>query len=77
MSAEAQYLNYLNEIVGFFVVEDYIMEFEPTLATKEHKDFLWQMALRKIIDTMNRRFVSDISFILKISREVVQMYSLC
>ena len=63
MSSLKHYLDYLDEIVGFFVVEDYIMEFEPTLATKVHKDELWEMALKRIIDTMNRRFVRDSLFL--------------
>lgn len=62
MSSLKHYLDYLDEIVGFFVVEDYIMEFEPALATKVHKDDLWAMALKTIISTMNNRFVSGCFF---------------
>lgn len=63
MSSLKHYLDYLDQIVGFFVVEDYIMEFEPTLATKAHKDELWEMALKTVINTMNTRFVRYLYFL--------------
>lgn len=39
------YVRYLNEIIGFFVVEDRIMQIQPTLVTALHKDNLWGIAL--------------------------------
>uniref|UniRef100_A0A914CIF4 Exocyst complex component 6 n=1 Tax=Acrobeloides nanus TaxID=290746 RepID=A0A914CIF4_9BILA len=51
------YVRYLQEIVGFFVVEDNIMQMQPGLVTAAHKDQLWEMALQQITHTMNSHFV--------------------
>lgn len=49
-------VDYLDKIVGFFVVEDHIMNSQPGLVTKAYKDQLWELALQKITDTMNTHF---------------------
>ncbi|PAV62595.1 hypothetical protein WR25_26425 isoform B [Diploscapter pachys] len=55
------YIEYLDEIIGFFVVEDVIMQTEPTLVTAAHRDQLWEMALKKIIHVMETGFGSNTS----------------
>lgn len=50
-------MKYLNEIIGFFVVEDRIMQTEPSLVTPAHKDQLWEMTMQQVITTMNGHFV--------------------
>ena len=52
------YVDYLDEIIGFFVVEDHILLTEPSLGTAAHKDSLWENALKHVIQTMNTDFVS-------------------
>uniref|UniRef100_A0A914YDI6 Exocyst complex subunit Sec15 C-terminal domain-containing protein n=1 Tax=Panagrolaimus superbus TaxID=310955 RepID=A0A914YDI6_9BILA len=49
-------VDYLDKILGFFVVEDHIMNSQPGLVTKAYRDHLYDMALQKITDTMNTHF---------------------
>lgn len=51
-------MKYLDEIIGFFVVEDHIMQTESSLVTAAYKDQLWEMALQQVTTTMNAHFVS-------------------
>ena len=55
------YVDYLDEIIGFFVVEDHILLTEPSLGTAAHKDSLWENALKHVIQTMNTDFVTSLS----------------
>ncbi|KAI6244188.1 Exocyst complex component [Aphelenchoides fujianensis] len=50
------YVKYLNEVMGFFIVEDRIMQIQPTLVTAAHKDQLFEMALQKVTAAMNSHF---------------------
>ncbi|KAI6173520.1 SEC-15 protein [Aphelenchoides besseyi] len=50
------YVKYLNDVMGFFIVEDRIMQIQPTLVTVAHKDQLWEMALQKVTTAMNSHF---------------------
>lgn len=44
--------------MGFFIVEDRIMQSQPSLVTIAHKDQLWEIALQQVTSTMNAHFVS-------------------
>lgn len=52
------YEKYLNEIIGFFVVEDRIMQIQPTLVTALHKNSLWETALQELRTAMDSHVVS-------------------
>uniref|UniRef100_A0A914RIS2 Exocyst complex component 6 n=1 Tax=Parascaris equorum TaxID=6256 RepID=A0A914RIS2_PAREQ len=52
------YVRYLDEIIGFFVVEDHIMQTEPSLVTAAYKDQLWEMALQQVTTAMNTHFIT-------------------
>ena len=69
------YIEYLDEIIGFFVVEDVIMQTEPTLVTAAHRDQLWEMALKKIIHVMETGFVSLLTRFLKDISSFLSLYT--
>uniref|UniRef100_A0A0N4Z0F1 Exocyst complex component n=1 Tax=Parastrongyloides trichosuri TaxID=131310 RepID=A0A0N4Z0F1_PARTI len=71
-SNTAAYLPYLQNIVGFFVVEDHILQREPLLSSKNYKNTLWEMALKKIKSTMDNHFGQcvDIAMMLKIKKMI-------
>ncbi|CEF63692.1 Exocyst complex subunit Sec15-like family-containing protein [Strongyloides ratti] len=66
------YLPYLQNIVGFFVVEDYILQREPLLSSTNYKNSLWETALKKIKSTMDNHFGQcvDIAMMLKIKKMI-------
>lgn len=53
------YQTYLQGIVGFFVVEDHILNTGNGLATRTYLDELWQMALSKIVNALRTHSVSN------------------
>ena len=66
---------YLNEIMGFFVIEDRIAQMQPSLVTEAHKEELWELALYSITEAINRHFVSlnkDMNNYLKFHRAILQ-----
>ncbi|KAH7732234.1 CRE-SEC-15 protein [Aphelenchoides avenae] len=67
------YVKYLNEIVGFFVVEDRIMQIEPSLVTTAHKDQLWEMTLQQVTTTMNAHFGNclNVEMMLKMKKVIL------
>uniref|UniRef100_A0A0N4YC48 Exocyst complex component 6 (inferred by orthology to a C. elegans protein) n=1 Tax=Nippostrongylus brasiliensis TaxID=27835 RepID=A0A0N4YC48_NIPBR len=77
MNSLKHYVDYLDEIIGFFVVEDHIIITEPTLVTSSHKDQLWESALKKIIHTMNSRFggCPDVEMMLRM-KKVILLFAL-
>lgn len=58
MDSADLFLPYLNEIMGFFVIEDRIAQMQPSLVTEVHKEELWELALHKITEAINRHFVN-------------------
>lgn len=58
MTTLKQYVDWLNEIVGFFVVEDHIHLTEPSLVTAQHTENLWKNASTAVFDLLNSHFVS-------------------
>uniref|UniRef100_A0AC35TTS5 Exocyst complex component 6 n=1 Tax=Rhabditophanes sp. KR3021 TaxID=114890 RepID=A0AC35TTS5_9BILA len=66
------YMPYLENIVGFFVVEEHIMQTEPLLANAAYIEGLWEMALRKIKATMDTHFGQcvDVGMMLKIKKMI-------
>ncbi|CAI4220836.1 unnamed protein product, partial [Auanema sp. JU1783] len=77
MSSLKSYVDYLNEIIGFFVVEDHISMTETSLAANSHKNQLWDEALKKVINTMNTRFggCPDVEMMLRI-KKVILLFAL-
>ncbi|VDN08177.1 unnamed protein product [Thelazia callipaeda] len=67
------YVKYLDEIIGFFVVEDHIMQTEPSLVTAAYKDQLWEMALHQVTTTMNAHFGGclDVEMMLKMKKVIL------
>ncbi|KAL3089211.1 hypothetical protein niasHT_021155 [Heterodera trifolii] len=52
------FVPYLNEIVGFFVIENRIAQIQSSLVTAAHKDEAWELALNNISDSINAHFGS-------------------
>ncbi|EPB79119.1 putative exocyst complex subunit Sec15 [Ancylostoma ceylanicum] len=77
MNSLKHYVDYLDEIIGFFVVEDHIIITEPTLVTSSHKDQLWESALKTIVHTMNSRFggCPDVEMMLRM-KKVILLFAL-
>lgn len=64
----SSYSNYLQCIVGFFVVEDHVLNTGNGLLTKPHLEDLWKMASDKIVSIMrtNIAYCTDANLLLKI-----------
>ncbi|KJH51420.1 hypothetical protein DICVIV_02434 [Dictyocaulus viviparus] len=77
MNSLKHYVDYLDEIIGFFVVEDHIIITEPTLVTSSHKDQLWESALKTIVHTMNTHFggCPDVEMMLRM-KKVILLFAL-
>ncbi|VDM64919.1 unnamed protein product [Angiostrongylus costaricensis] len=77
MNSLKHYVDYLDEIIGFFVVEDHIIITEPTLVTSSHKDQLWESALKTVVHTMNSRFggCPDVEMMLRM-KKVILLFAL-
>ncbi|VDD94048.1 unnamed protein product [Enterobius vermicularis] len=71
------YVRYLDEIIGFFVIEDHIMQTEPSLVTAAYKDQLWETTLQQVISTMNAHFGGclDVEMMLKM-KKVILLFAL-
>ncbi|XP_043788129.1 exocyst complex component 6B isoform X2 [Apis laboriosa] len=67
------YQIYLHGIVGFFVVEDHILNTGNSLATRTYLDELWQMALSKIVNALRTHsaYCTDATLILKIKNLIM------
>uniref|UniRef100_A0A915DVH9 Exocyst complex subunit Sec15 C-terminal domain-containing protein n=1 Tax=Ditylenchus dipsaci TaxID=166011 RepID=A0A915DVH9_9BILA len=67
------YVRYLDEVIGFFIVEDRIMQSQPSLVTIAHKDQLWEMALQQVTGTMNSHFGNclDVEMMLKMKKVIL------
>ncbi|CAD6187133.1 unnamed protein product [Caenorhabditis auriculariae] len=67
------YVNYLDEIIGFFVVEDHILITEPSLVSAAYKDNLWEIALKKVINTLNLKFggCPDVEMMLRMKKVIL------
>ncbi|XP_033353989.1 exocyst complex component 6 isoform X2 [Bombus vosnesenskii] len=67
------YQTYLQGIVGFFVVEDHILNTGNGLATRAYLEELWQMALSKIVNALRTHsaYCTDATLILKIKNLIM------
>ncbi|XP_066598012.1 exocyst complex component 6 isoform X2 [Prorops nasuta] len=67
------YQSYLQNIVGFFVVEDHILNTGNGLATRSYLDELWSMALSKIVNALRTHsaYCTDATLILKIKNLIM------
>ncbi|KAK9303920.1 hypothetical protein QLX08_004515 [Tetragonisca angustula] len=67
------YQTYLQGIVGFFVVEDHILNTGNGLATRAYLDELWQMALSTIVNALRTHsaYCTDATLILKIKNLIM------
>ncbi|CAL2051197.1 unnamed protein product [Caenorhabditis brenneri] len=67
------YVEYLDEIVGFFVVEDQILMTQSNLSTNADKDKLWDNALLKIRHHLDARFggCPDVEMMLRMKKVIL------
>ncbi|XP_054456919.1 exocyst complex component 6 isoform X1 [Anoplopoma fimbria] len=67
------YRRYFNQIVGFFVVEDHILNATRGLVTKAFTDELWNMALSKIIAVLRTHssYCDDPDLVLELKNLIV------
>ncbi|KAL2731389.1 exocyst complex component 6 isoform X1 [Vespula squamosa] len=67
------YQAYLHSIVGFFVVEDHILNTSNGLATHSYLEELWTMALPKIVNSVRTHsaYCTDATLILKIKNLIM------
>ncbi|GMT35890.1 hypothetical protein PFISCL1PPCAC_27187, partial [Pristionchus fissidentatus] len=77
MTTLKHYVDWLNEIVGFFVVEDHIHLTEPALVTSQHTENLWKNASTAVFDVLNSHFgvFSDVEMMIRM-KKVVLLFSL-
>lgn len=52
------YCSYIHSVVGFFVVEDHILNTGNGLINRTYLDELWAMALSKIVNALRTHSVS-------------------
>jgi len=57
----AGYRAYIHGIVGFFVVEDHVLNTGNGLVNRTYLDEVWSMALSKIINALRTHSVSNIN----------------
>uniref|UniRef100_A0A4W6FL47 Exocyst complex component n=1 Tax=Lates calcarifer TaxID=8187 RepID=A0A4W6FL47_LATCA len=67
------YRKYFNQIVGFFVVEDHILNATQGLVTRAFTDELWNMALSKIIAVLRTHssYCDDPDLVLELKNLIV------
>ncbi|XP_011874508.1 PREDICTED: exocyst complex component 6B isoform X1 [Vollenhovia emeryi] len=67
------YQTYLHGIIGFFVVEDHILNTGNRLATRAYLDELWTMALSTIVNALRTHsaYCTDATLILKIKNLIM------
>ncbi|CAH1783134.1 unnamed protein product, partial [Owenia fusiformis] len=67
------YKKYFHDIIGFFVVEDHIMNTTSGLVNRAYMDELWDMALAKIIAVLRTHsaYCVDVSLMLQIKQLIV------
>ncbi|GMR61873.1 hypothetical protein PMAYCL1PPCAC_32068, partial [Pristionchus mayeri] len=68
-----QYSDWLNVIVGFFVIEDHIHQTEPSLVTAQHTETLWKNASTAVFDVLNSHFgtFSDVEIMIRMKKMVL------
>lgn len=54
-----EYKNYIHAIVGFFVIEDHILNTGNGLVTRSYLDEVWAMALTSIINALCTHTVNN------------------
>ncbi|XP_072177951.1 exocyst complex component 6B-like [Diadema setosum] len=67
------YKKYFHQILGFFVLEDHVLNTTEGLVTREYLDDLWNTALSKIGSTLrnNSAYCTDATLLLRIKNLVV------
>jgi len=73
----ASYCNYLQSIVGFFVVEDHVLNTGNGLLTRPYLEDLWKMASDKVVSIMrtNTAYCTDANLLLKI-KDLIMVFCL-
>ncbi|XP_015590281.1 exocyst complex component 6B isoform X1 [Cephus cinctus] len=68
-----EYQSYIHGILGFFVVEDHILNTGNGLATRSYLEELWSMALSKIVNALRSHsaYCTDATLILKIKNLIM------
>lgn len=59
------YQTYVHGILGFFVVEDHILNTGNGLATRSYLEELWAMALSKIVNALRTHSVSKFIIVIE------------
>lgn len=67
------YRSYIHAIVGFFIVEDHVLNTGNGLITRAVLDDMWTMALSKIVTTLQTHSVSKI--IICLVEDIVMIYT--
>lgn len=73
----ASYCNYLQSIVGFFVVEDHVLNTGNGLLTRPYLEDLWKMASDKVVSIMrtNTAYCTDANLLLRI-KDLIMVFCL-
>ncbi|GMR61536.1 hypothetical protein PMAYCL1PPCAC_31731 [Pristionchus mayeri] len=72
-----EYTGWLNQMIGFFVIEDHIHQTMPSLVTAQHREHLWTKASAAVCDVLNSHFgvFSDVEMMISM-KKVVLLFAL-
>ncbi|KAL0275355.1 UNVERIFIED_CONTAM: hypothetical protein PYX00_003224 [Menopon gallinae] len=72
----AGYKSYIHSIVGFFVVEDHVLNTAGSLVNRMYLDDVWSMAISKIINALRTNFAycTDAALMLRI-KDLMMLFS--
>lgn len=72
----AGYKSYIHSIVGFFVVEDHVLNTAGSLVNRMYLDDVWSMAISKIINALrtNSAYCTDAALMLRI-KDLIMLFS--
>lgn len=70
------YKSYIHSIVGFFVVEDHVLNTGGTLVNRIYLDDVWGMAISKIVNALrtNSAYCTDAALMLRI-KDLIMLFS--
>lgn len=71
-----EYKNYISAVVGFFVIEDHILNTAGGLVNRIYLDEVWNMAISKVVNALrtNSAYCTDAVLILKI-KDIIMLFS--
>lgn len=70
------YKNYIHSVVGFFVIEDHILNTAGTLVNRIYLDDVWNMGISKVVNALrtNSAYCTDAALMLKI-KDLIMLFS--